>query len=32
MGREPKLIVAVGKKGVGKTYLTERIIQQKIYE
>ena len=28
MGREPKLIVAVGKKGVGKTYLTERIIQQ----
>jgi GTPase SAR1 family protein len=28
MGREPKLIVAVGKKGVGKTYLTEKIIQQ----
>ena len=28
MAREPKLIVVVGKKGGGKTYKTERIIQQ----
>ena len=28
MGREPKLLVAVGKKGVGKSYTTEKMIQQ----
>jgi hypothetical protein len=28
MGREPKLLVAIGKKGVGKSYTTEKMIQQ----
>lgn len=28
MGREPKLMVAAGKKGVGKSYTTEKMIQQ----
>jgi hypothetical protein len=27
MGREPKLLVAIGKKGVGKSYTTEKMIQ-----
>ena len=28
MGREPKLLVAIGKKGVGKSYTTEKMINQ----
>jgi len=28
MGREPKLLVAVGKKGVGKSFTTEKMIKQ----
>lgn len=30
MGREPKLLVAIGKKGVGKSYTTEKMIQSYI--
>lgn len=28
MGREPKLMVAIGRKGVGKSFTTEKMIQQ----
>jgi hypothetical protein len=28
MGREPKLLVGIGKKGAGKSYTTEKMIQQ----
>jgi hypothetical protein len=31
MGREPKLLVAVGKKGVGKSYTTKLMMQQYAY-
>jgi len=31
MGREPKLLVAVGKKGVGKSYTTKQMMQQYAY-
>jgi len=31
MGREPKLLVAVGKKGVGKSYTTKIMMQQYAY-
>jgi Cdc6-like AAA superfamily ATPase len=31
MGREPKLLVAVGKKGVGKSYTTKEMMQQYAY-
>jgi hypothetical protein len=30
MGREPKLLVGIGKKGVGKSFTTEKMIQQYI--
>jgi hypothetical protein len=31
MGREPKIVVAVGKKGVGKSYLTKQMLMQYAY-
>ena len=31
MGREPKLLVAVGKKGVGKSYTTKEMMNQYAY-
>lgn len=31
MGREPKLLVAVGKKGVGKSYTTKKMMEQYAY-
>lgn len=32
MGREPKLLVAVGKKGCGKSFATKKMMQQYAYE